>query len=293
MRRVQPGEVVEIQGTPPLRFHVTTWTLEWLRDPPALSPQMIRGAALTTYRRSVCPRTRWQMACERCELLDSCSYGQVFESRPARSDVLRSNRTLPRPYLFRVPPGRRDVFSLTLVGEAIGLLASFRRAFDVIGERGIGRGRDRYRVSSVRPVGVSELAHRSGGRVALEFVTPTVIRDAGQTVVAPVPGPVLERQRDRISALAATWCGGAPPWDFALLGELAGGARLAVDRSRAVSSERRSGTSGARYPVAGFVGAAEWEDVDHRLLPLLAAGQYVGVGRGCTFGNGWYRLLSS
>lgn len=293
MRHVPSGEVVEIQGTRPLRFHVTTWTLDWLGDPPALSPQMIRGAALTTYRRSVCPRARWQMACERCELLDSCSYGQVFESRPARSEVLRSNRTLPRPYLFRVPSGRRDVFTLTLVGEAIGLLPSFRRAFDVIGERGIGRGRDRYRVASVRPVGVPQLAPRSGGRVALEFVTTTVVRDAGQIVSAPHPGPVLERQRDRLSALSATWCGGTPPWDFTLLGELAGEARLAVDRTRAVAAERRSGTSGARYPVAGFVGAAEWEGVDNRLLPLLAVGQYVGVGRGCTFGNGWYRLLSS
>ncbi len=293
----------------PLSVLVTRWTLRFEGVPPELTPARLRGALLRTYRRMVCPRPRWNHDCWRCDMLGECSYGAVFAARPPDVAVLRRIRSLPRPYLFRTDPIRRDRFVLVLVGSTARLLPRIVRIFERLTARGLtpeappGR---LERVEVLEPDGGVSDAPGSGPRplpltawltdltrpstLRLEVISPTEIRARGRMVRDGAPGPFLCRLRDRLSSLSAAWCGGPPAWDYDALGELAH--RIVVRSSRISWAERtrRSGTTGRRYPASGFLGTMEWAFVDPLLLPLLAAGELLGVGRHCAFGNGWFRV---
>ncbi len=295
----------------PLKVLVTRWTLGFDGIPPELSPARLRGALLIRYRRAVCPRSRWNDRCDACPLLAGCSYGQVFAARPVADVPLRRYRTLPRPYLFRPDPRRRDRFELVLVGAATALLPRFVEMFRKLGERGFVRGSPRFTVAAIEevcPTGVVPLDPASpprarpldewvppwcGPDVRIRFLTPTTVRDREQVLRRPEPGPVLRRLRDRLAALGAAWCGRAPRWPYRRLGEMADAVRLEAARVHWVERKRRSGTTGRVYPVSGFVGTAVWRGLDPTLWPILAAGAVVGVGRHCAFGNGWLEVESA
>ncbi len=293
----------------PLSLLVTRWTLAFDGLPPPITANQLRGACLIRYRRAVCPPARFDDDCAVCPLLEGCSYGQVFAARPLAFAALSGNERLPRPYLFRPDLERRDAFTLTLVGQAAALLPRVVRIFADLGRRGLGVEGPPFRVDRLErltPGGASPLAPDSVPspapadqwmavrprleRVRLRFLAATSLRDSGRPVERPLPGPVLRRLRDRLSSLAGAWCGGQPAWDFRRLGQLADEVRLEHDETRWRRQERRSGRSHETFPTSGFVGGATWAGVPEELWPLLVAGELLGVGKGCVFGNGWYRL---
>jgi len=288
---------------------LTHWDLAFETPPPALTPARLRGMLLMRYRRMVCPRSRWELDCSRCPLLAECSYGEVFAARPPGVPHLSRNRTVPRPYLFRLEPAEAFTFSLVLVGTANALFPRIRSIFEQVGRRGVTPGGARFRVRLVRAVtadGAGDLAPgvppplvplsrllphpRPAPAVHIDFLTPTSIKDGGAFVRRPVPPAVIKRVRDRMSSLATFWCGHEPAWDFRAIGERAATISLERDETRWVSARRVSGTTGHTFPISGFAGRARWSGVAPDLWPLLAAGEILGVGKGCTFGNGRYRL---
>ncbi len=288
---------------------LTRWHLAFAAPPPDLTPARLRGMVLFRYRRMVCPRTRWRSDCSRCPLLSECSYGAVFAARPPAVPNLSRNRTVPRPYLFRLEPTGAFTFSLLLVGSANALFPRIRTLFDQVGRRGVIPGGTQFRVALVRAVttvGLTGLEPgavpplvplsrlvphpRPASEVRIEFLTPASIKERGTLIRHPRPAAVISRIRDRLSALSIFWCGHEPAWDFRAIGERAATIRLEGDETRWVSAHRVSGTSGHRFPLSGFTGTARWIGVPADLWPLLTAGELVGVGKGCIFGNGHYRL---
>jgi hypothetical protein len=55
---------------------------------------------------------------------------------------------------------------------------------------------------------------------------------------------------------------------------------------RQVTVARRSGRTGQRHGIGGFVGFAEYEGDLAEFVPYLEAAHWTGVGRHCTWGNG-------
>jgi len=293
----------------PLTVAITRWKLSFSGMPPHIGPAQLRGALLRRYRRSVCPRQRWNDQCERCPFLPDCSYGQVFAARPANLEVLRSFKTVPRPYLFRLDPVRRDTFWLTLVGAASALFPRIVAVFRSMEDRGLSHDSPPFTVVSVEQVAPGETRVLESGsspeprslqewvpvtpapsEVTLHFHTPTTLRENGRVLRNPRPGPFLRRLRDRTAALGAAWCGGAPDWDYREIGHLVDTVTLERDETRWIEVRRRSGTSGAIYPASGFAGRATWSGLDPSLWPLLCGGMILGAGKSCTFGNGWYTI---
>jgi len=297
----------------PLTLIRTRWNLE----PTSLSglrlnETALRGAFLKTYRKTVCPPSLFNADCGRCNHLDSCSYGQVFAARPASFDALRGNRTIPRPYLFRVLPDRPISFELTLFGEAAGLLPRFAAIIEMIGETGIhlprGRPPIRFTVSrktlhfpgepsaplrlpceprSVQPW-INSVEPLDPAR--LTFVTPMSIKDDGRIERRPVPAAFFRRLRDRLSLLASAWCGTDLGWDYQSIPKLAHQIVVVDEDLHFIDTQRRSGTTGHLYFQSGFIGSVVWRAIPPELWPLIMAGTLAGVGKGCPFGGGRYSV---
>jgi len=293
----------------PLTVAITRWKLSFPGIPPRISSTQLRGALLRRYRRSVCPENRWDDPCETCPFLQDCSYGQVFAARPVDMEVLRGFRTVPRPYLFRLDPVRRDTFWLTLVGAASALFPRIVTIFRSMEHRGLSHDSPPFTVKSIdqvtpsgaRPLRPGELPEARplgewippfspGCDTVLHFLTPTTLRESGRVLRNPEPGPMIRRLRDRIAALGAAWCGGSPAWDYRELGKLADHVTLGGDETRWLEIRRRSRTSGNPYPASGFIGRATWSGVRPTLWELLCGGRILGVGKSCTFGNGWFTI---
>ncbi len=297
----------------PLTLVRTRWALS--EQNPAgrpLTEIALRGAILMTYRRSVCPPSLLDADCSRCDHLDACSYGQVFAARPAAFESLRTNRTIPRPYLFRVLPDHSKAFELTLFGSAAALLPRFASIIERIGETGIylRRGRPPWRFSisgkTLLPLGerpaslqfpfeprsVQPWIDSIGpfGTVRIVFKTPTAIKAGGIIQRRADPEGFFSRLRDRLSLLSSAWCGTPLDWDYRAIPGLARQIKVIEEDFRFVDIRRRSGTTGHTYFQSGFVGAAVWKNLPLELWPLLAAGTLTGVGKGCAFGGGRYSV---
>lgn len=297
-----------------LKLIRTRWTLEATDGAGhRLSESALRGACLKNYRRSVCPPSLYNRDCADCAHLDSCSYGQVFAARPANFNALRKNRNIPRPYLFRVLPGPPMAFELTLIGSAAPLLPRFVGIFSSVGRTGIfpaeGEKKVRFRLGPVMisPPGTEPYPFDSSRIVAsiispwiennspftealITFLSPVSIKDDGKFQSRPHPPAFFRRLRDRLSSLQSAWCDGPPDWDFRMIPELASRIEILEDRCRVVGKTRRSGRTGHIYPQAGFVGRVRWSRIPEELCPLLLAASLVGVGKGCAFGGGRFRV---
>ncbi len=292
----------------PLTVLATRWSLRFEGPGGVLDPVVLRGALLLQYRRMVCPRSRWNDPCAPCPLLAECSYGQVFAARPTSMPTLTRNAALPRPWIFHPDPDDPAAFRLVLVGSAAALLPRIVRIFERLGPRGLRREDPPFRILKIEHLLPGETRPLDpaappdplpldlwtqpglGPDLLLHFLTPTSISAGGRPVDRPEPGPVIRRMRDRVSTLAAAWCGGPPHWDFKRLGELAGAVRLEADATRWVRRRRVSGRTRESYSISGFVGEALWRGIPQELLPIVSTCRLLGVGKRCAFGNGAYDL---
>ncbi len=302
------AEMCERENLQPLSMAACRIRLEFSRPGVGFDAHALRGACLKTYRRMVCPPSRHDWNCSRCPDLAECSYGQVFESRPAEFKLLRANAAIPRPYLFRIDPAVPDEILITLIGTAAVLGPRLLRILEKVGRRGVfpaPRSRPVYfhigSVTDIPPPGLpSGGAWKNhsldawvgptfpGPRIIIDFVTPTMIKDAGRILRKAEPAAVIRRLRDRLSTLAAAWCGAVPDWDFKRLGEMAENIRVVSEDIHWVEARRRSGHSGFSYPSGGFKGSVTWDIPEVFMLKLLLAGTHLGLGKGTAFGNGRY-----
>ncbi|RKY57915.1 MAG: hypothetical protein DRP95_06470, partial [Candidatus Latescibacterota bacterium] len=94
----------------------------------------------------------------------------------------------------------------------------------------------------------------------------------------------------RISLLSYFHCGRELDLDFRGLIDRAGEVEV-VDRGlRWHDWERYSGRQKVRMRLGGFVGSVCFRGDLGEFWPLLVLGQEVHVGKGTSFGLGWYRI---
>lgn len=143
------------------RFRLARYTIELeavdrLHLPP-YKGSTLRGGFGGAFRRVACCQ-RERTVCPGCLLHETCPYGYVFETPvPAGSEKLRKYESVPRPFVLEPPaetrteyaPGEAMTAGLVLFGRAIPLFPYFVVALREMGERGIGRGRGRFRLGSI------------------------------------------------------------------------------------------------------------------------------------------------
>lgn len=221
-------------------------------------------------------------------------------------------------------PGEQLDFHLVLFGRGIAYLPYFVLTFQQLGHAGLGRRletldgrRGRFALEAVWALGAGEplpvfdadtgqlrSVELSAGpelweqpaaawpteRLTVEFLTPTRLRHADRWVHAGPPFAALVKALlSRLSSLA--YFHGGVRWETDFRGwiDRAAEVDLAQATTTWVDWERYSGRQQQRIEMGGLVGAATYTGALAPYRPLLALAEYLHVGKGAVFGNGWLR----
>ncbi|MGI6514486.1 MAG: CRISPR system precrRNA processing endoribonuclease RAMP protein Cas6 [Syntrophomonadales bacterium] len=295
------------------RFEVTrlVFNLRLLDD---LRAQPFKGSALRgvlghVLKRALCLHQR--LDCASCPEA-TCTYKWFYESTDEKG------RQIPPPYVIEppeigesvLPAGTNISFGLVLVGRAIKLSPLLIMIFDEGGRIGMGTSRAKYVVESVIEEG-NGIVFQNGTLAALpkgftlaalqeekppssaviEIITPMHIRANGAPACIEDFSSLFNALWRRLKLLARYHCGFRIEGD-AVLREMA----------RAVSSEwietgntvikRYSGRQEKSISYYSMVGKMAVSGLEPELWSCLKLGEYVHVGKGCTFGLGRYSLMN-
>jgi hypothetical protein len=314
-------------------IHLGRFRFRLIAETPILLPifygQTLRGGLATVMRRTVCVTHR--PSCEGCLLRCQCAYGVLFEPIPPPAAPQPRYATAPRPYVLRVPfdprkrtphryePGEAIAFELVLVGPATYQLPYFIYALLELGQRGLGRGRGRFRLARVvalAPGGderevfngetlyglsppwtaeaiVNAFALPDAQRLAVRFLTPTRL-DLNGDLVFPIAFHDLARGLvNRLRTLERFYGSRQEGGDKtgALL-DAARDVRLRESTQRWIDLERFSTRQKTRLKMGGVVGEAVYEARDFApFAPLLALGQWLHAGKLTTMGLGKFEIM--
>lgn len=314
--------MTNLDSLPVYRYAVRLKFEESLDVPPQGRGVLWRGAFGVVYRKLVCHDLA--LDCKECVLRSACPYPAIFHPELTRPELpIARLREPPRPFVLVDPlpealtlPAKVPVdLGLTVVGRAFELLPHFAATLMRLGEEGIGRKGVRFGVESIhaldrdglprdevycrgggglKPVSIALTAdglRQSGDerakRVAVRFLTPTLLRSQGKAQNEPSFGVLLRRLRDRISAFTTTFADEPLDIDARGLGERADTiATVHADCSR-IGWTRTSARTRHRHSIEGIVGQIIYEgDALPEFLPWLRLGEVLHVGKHASFGNG-------
>jgi hypothetical protein len=295
----------------PLRFAFVA--RELIHFPEGKSANILRGAFGGILRRIAClPQCR---SAASCEVRAQCAYARLFE--PAAIGVGPSGLAdWPRPFVFRAnhldgetfAPGETFHFDLNLFDLAPQNIDYLIRAFAEFAREGLGPGRRKVELTTVRarneaalavyadgvmraeqpqPLAIDLAAGGSGfSRLTLRFLTPTELKSGQQLAARPDFAFVAARARDRLSTLRELYGEGPLVMDFKAFGERAQRIEMTGCQIRHIEAERRSSRTGQRHSIGGFVGEAVYEGELAEFVPYLKAAEYTGIGRQTVWGKG-------
>lgn len=295
---------------------------------PRYKGSALRGGFGAVFKETVCIVEHRE--CRRCLLRERCAYPYVFDTPvPGNATRLRKYEAAPHPFVILPPPERNTVyqagetltFGCTLIGRGADYLPYFIYAFERLGTRyGLGKGRGRFRLESVRwlapggesvviyegtaqtlhnafhPLDVRALAEQRGAEpgdsLTLHFLTPTRLVYGGALTDCLDFHVLLRSLLRRLSNLAYFHCGTDLQLDFRGLIAAAERVQTTASRLRWYDWERYSSRQGARMKLGGVVGRVTYAGHLQPFLPLLWLGSYVHVGKGTSFGLGKYVMAA-
>jgi len=301
------------------------------RLPPALGTT-VHGALGRALKLAACafpnPAT---LPCTGCRLLAHCPYPRLFEPQYAVSSGSVPPPALlvapGTPLATTIVPGTLVRLELGLIGRAVAALPLLLAALARMVETGLGPQRTQFAIDRVDALNAGgepgydvqvggtiagqmprsltaaswrDLATRQAGamnNVRLQVRTRLRLQREGLTNADPPSFVDLVRALVRRSdILARVYCAECDPFpDPRHWLQAAEDVSLASARLHWQEHKRRSTSTGHTMPLDGFVGSLRYTAPAAQLapfLPLLYLGEAIGVGRGCSFGNGRYRMVA-
>ena len=222
-------------------------------------------------------------------------------------------------------PGERFDFGLVLAGRGISFLPYFILTFAQLGRVGLGAEQAHFdlcevlvehpaRTRRVWNAGSKDLADADGRmtaadlsrpaalvnqtmiprRLAIIFQTPARVRSEGRIRAGLAFQEFIRALLRRLSSMCYFHCGGELAVDFRGLIERASAFRTVADDLHWTEQDRFSGRQLQRIDMSGIMGRVVYEAPDasawEPYLTLLAAGEWVHVGKGTVMGLGKYRV---
>lgn len=292
---------------------------------PSYQGSVIRGAFGNALRGIVCAVRNQD--CSDCLLKDKCVYSYAFETAPpSNSKVLRKHTSVPRPFVLTPVTGKGGVyepgmtfgFQMTLVGRATKHLPYFVYAFMQMGEKGLGRGRGRFRTEKItvsdeegRVVETvyekevlraaktllsfdhaRELAKTySPDEITLKFLTPVRIRYQEKLCDNLQFHILIRNLARRLSNLLYFHCNQESGLLFKEIIDKAKSVNLTRRQIRWYDWTRYSGRQKKQVKMGGVIGEVTYKGDIGEFLPMLVAGSWVNIGKGTAFGLGRFDLV--
>jgi hypothetical protein len=269
-----------------------------------------------------------QNECNKCILSSTCAYAYIFETAPImKAEFLHIDKyiKIPHPFIIEPPPmGRRVIhpgehleFYLILLGKALVYLPYFICTFNEIGKIGLGQGRSKYGLCSVRVNNMDIYSNTTGdvahcehqeleildtiydksdndGVVRICFETPVRIQTM-RKLATSLPFSLLVRNLlRRIGILSYYHCGGQiPEWDARSVILKAEEVTTCYNGLRWYDWERYSARQRTKMKLGGLIGVIEYSGHLSPFMSLLRAGEMLHVGKGTSFGLGRYILQNA
>ncbi len=286
---------------------------------PAYQGAAFRGGFGHAFRKAVCAVRK--DACDDCLVRHSCAYSYVFETPPPPdTGRMRKYTRAPHPFVIEPPldrqgtyePGEPIEFSLILIGrKAREFLPYFIFAFETLGRMGIGKGKGRYILESVRSNGNVIYTqeernlgapgpclsipdeHRPTHRLGLKFITPTRIVYNERLIPEPDFHHIVRNLLRRLSSLSYFHCGKELDLNYTGLIERAEKIKTVKKDIKWMDIPRYSTRQKTYMKLGGFVGEVEFEGDLTEFMPYLRLGEVVHIGKATSFGLGKYVITPS
>ncbi|GBE00881.1 hypothetical protein BMS3Abin08_00304 [bacterium BMS3Abin08] len=304
---------------------------------PSYKGSTLRGGFGHAFRRVVCAIKSKE--CPACILKERCVYSYIFETPPPPdTKIMRKYRAAPHPFVIEPPPERRRgykpgdeiTFGLTLIGRAIDYLPYFIYTFDELGRIGLGKGKAKYELMTVKTIP----ALAKGGRgdletsgiiydsktktlktfipqsfsisfnhsdsspesphshLTLSFETPARIVYNGHLTIDLEFHILIRNLMRRLSLLSYFHCNSDPSvWDFKGIIKKAQEVKVSDRALRWHDWERYSARQDSRMKMGGFTGEIAFEGDIQPFMDLIRAGEVLHVGKGTSFGLGKYGIV--
>ncbi len=294
---------------------------------PSYKGSTLRGGFGNAFRRVVCALKKND--CDECILKEKCVYSYVFETPPpSDTKMMRKYKSAPHPFIIEPPPEKRRcytpkdeiTFGLTLIGRAIDYLPYFVYTFDELGKMGIGKGRGKFAMQTVKDVsdkmsGADEIIYDSKSKtlksfnasalsisfpsltsnplhLSLSFLTPARLIYNGHLTLDLEFHMLIRQLLRRISLLSYFHCGmDMSDWDFRGIIERAKEVTVNKRNLKWYEWERYSARQDTKLNMGGFVGEISFEGDVEPFMPLVNAGEVLHVGKGTGFGLGKYGIV--
>jgi CRISPR/Cas system endoribonuclease Cas6 (RAMP superfamily) len=239
----------------------------------------------------------------------------------------------PRTQQTRFEKGEPFEFELVLIGRALDFLAYFVLAFRQLAGGGLGLNRakcnlervDQIKLNSGQADIQNEIVYTAhdqlvrateswavdewienrlqkpfacefdavAQRITIQFLTPTFLRADGEVIRRPEFHHLFKRLRDRVNSLSTFFGDGPLDFDFLEFGRRAERVRTVACDVKWVERFRTSSKTRQRHELSGFAGEATYEGHLSELLPWLALGELIHVGKHAAWGNGWYEVSTA
>lgn len=306
-------------GALPNPFPLARYRLHAEVERPFLLPDFagstLRGVFGHALRRALCVTGR--TSCDGCPLHYQCDYPRIFEPPPPRdSQRIRSN--IQPLYVLEPPPlgaralrrGDTLAFDLVLIGPALARLAVIANAWANALRLPLGKERGAARLRGITTESGQVIYDAASRRLqahaqhvtlapsppthgaTLAFSTPLNLRQQGRELDAAsvTLRDLIRALIRRTEEICAFQLGRPLALDVPAL--LQAAERLQVRHSLFDQGwERYSNRQQRSMQVAGVSGHWHLRGDLAPLWPLLQLGQWLHVGKKCSFGLGHYKLL--
>jgi hypothetical protein len=270
------------------------------------------------FRRLVCRRNSTE--CSNGSGCADCPYRVLFSQQlGADPSAVRCHQKPPLPFIFSFPAcgaasKRTNGFTCTLVlvGKAFNHTTEFIKAFRSLLAKGHKAGQfaqaavslvesldfhgnpttiapgeaapDTGSLVTLDSQGVVDSRCRPTDAVGITFITPLKLAKTGRIMCSFDAGQFVRSLMRRVSALTYYYCGYEMRDDFREYAHAANRIELLEDNFFYADAGRRSPA------MSGVMGDGVLNGDFNDLMPFLAVGEYLHLGKGASYGMGQYRL---
>jgi hypothetical protein len=274
----------------------------------------IRGGFGYVFRNTVCINR--DAECSNCDFRFTCTYQYVFETiPPADSKIMRKYNKIPHPFTIRlISADKKNIsFELKLFGDSIKFFPYFIHSFINLGRKGLGKNRDSFILDRVLDITTGKELFADGtlsanspasqkfdltssesqgniNGVKIHLMTPLSIREDGNLMREMNPEKFIITLLRRITNLSYFHADTKLDIDFRKYKELAQQFIITDDNTYLAERKRYSTRQKQNINMIGMLGDFTIEGNITPVYNFLRLGKIIHVGRGTSFGQGYYEM---